>query len=283
MTISENLAYLRYFGFSLTFWKTVNKLVKISEEKSGRRKNRGFFWSIHQKNNWKIESYLKQVCSESYQKLRNGFYVKPILKDPVTANVEKNHTIWTIWWQGEDHAPPIVRACIDSMRMYSNGHPVVVLDQNNFREYVHIPAVVEDRFIHFMDDVSLLNTCTLNRTKFSNIVRCYLLYHYGGVWSDATVMFSDQIDELFFTEKWNTLGQDNPYYIGSGLWSTFFMSACAGNGLMRFCYDAYIEYWTKKQYFVNYLMFDHLIDIAYKTEYEFQSMIENTQCGNKNV
>ena len=61
------------------------------------------------------------------------------------------------------------------------------------------------------------------------------------------------------------------------------MSACAGNGLMRFCYDAHIEYWTKKQYFVNYLMFDHLIDIAYKTEYEFQSMIENTQCGNKNV
>lgn len=33
--------------------------------------------------------------------------------------------IWTMWWQGEENAPVLVKKCIDSMWEKSNGGKVV--------------------------------------------------------------------------------------------------------------------------------------------------------------
>lgn len=93
--------------------------------------------------------------------------------------------------------------------------------------------------------------------------------------------FTKDIDELFFNDEWETLGQDNTWYIGRGRWSTFFMSAKAGNALCKFNYDMHIEYWTNKKYYINYLMTDHMFDIAYKERSKIRDMIDSVHCGNK--
>lgn len=54
--------------------------------------------------------------------------------------------VWTLWWQGEDKAPDIVKACINSMRTNIPYAKVVVLNQFNIQEYIKIPEYIIDKF-----------------------------------------------------------------------------------------------------------------------------------------
>lgn len=47
--------------------------------------------------------------------------------------------IWTLWWQGEENAPDLVKACIASMRAHANGADVRVLDERNCASYLTLP------------------------------------------------------------------------------------------------------------------------------------------------
>jgi hypothetical protein len=280
MNSRENIAYLKYFGPAVTLWKTINHIFV------GYRQGGKIVWMLHDVNNNVIEKYLKRVCPISYKGLQAGDYDGIDDVSPMTSyrceNSEEliNNVIWTMWWQGEENAPPIVKKCIESMRKHSNGHQVVVLSEDNFQQYVKLPKAIIDRFTEHKADKTDLKNITLDQTKISDVVRTYLLYYYGGVWSDATMFFTKDIDELFFNDKWETLGQDNTWYIGRGRWSTFFMSAKAGNAFCKFNYDMHIEYWTNRKYYVNYLMTDHMFDIAYKERSKIRNMVDSVRCGN---
>lgn len=51
--------------------------------------------------------------------------------------------------------------------------------------------------------------------------------------------------------------------------------------MCKFNYDMHIEYWTNKKYYINYLMTDHMFDIAYKERSKIRDMIDSVHCGNK--
>lgn len=272
MKFNENLAYLNYFGVEITFWKTLNRLLINSNGKLASL--------VNDLNNTKIETYIKNVCPKTYQKLQTGLY-DTSKKVSYHSNIKKNNIIWTMWWQGEENAPMVIKECINSMRLHSNGHQVIVLSEKNYKDFVNLPEHILDRFMDGSQDKTHLSKCTLTTTELSNLIRLYVLSRYGGVWADASILFTDTIDDIFFDKNWNTLGQDNEWYIGKGKWSTFFMSAHAGNGFCQFCYDMYIEYWETQKYWINYLMFDHIFDIAYKERPCFQKMVDTVSCGNK--
>lgn len=276
MNTSENIAYLKYFGLDITFWKMLNRLF------CGSTSN--LAWKIHDINNEKIEEYLKKTCPCTYEKLKKGEYDEPkTLEDTyINPNVKPNDVIWTMWWQGEENAPFLVKECINSMRLHGNGHQVVVLSKNNYKEYVRIPKYIEDRFHESENDNSALKKTVLGNTHLSDIIRTQLLYLYGGIWADATMMFSGSLEEnAFFKDIWCTLGQDNEWYIGKGQWSTFFMGCHAGNGFCKFNHDMLVEYWEFQKYYINYLMMDHIFDIAYRERPCFHKMVENVKCGNQ--
>lgn len=271
MLLKENIAYLKYFGVNLTFWKTLNKLL-VRNHKYNKTS-----WKIHDINNEQIERYLKKTCPNTYTKLLRGEYdgCDSIKKGDLSLY---NNVIWTMWWQGEENAPEIVKKCINSMRRHCGKHRVIVLDANNYKKYVNLPEIIDVRVKEKKNDMSLLNNITLDQTKISDIIRMYLLYYYGGVWTDATVFFSKDVDEELFNETWYTLGQDDIWYIGRGRWSSFFMGAKAGLGFIKFIYDMHIEYWSNKKYYVNYLMIDHMFDIASKERTMINNMVQNNPC-----
>lgn len=218
------------------------------------------------------------------RKTKKGEYDEPkTLEDTyINPNVKPNDVIWTMWWQGEENAPFLVKECINSMRLHGNGHQVVVLSKNNYKEYVRIPKYIEDRFHESENDNSALKKTVLGNTHLSDIIRTQLLYLYGGIWADATMMFSGSLEEnAFFKDIWCTLGQDNEWYIGKGQWSTFFMGCHAGNGFCKFNHDMLVEYWEFQKYYINYLMMDHIFDIAYRERPCFHKMVENVKCGNQ--
>ena len=271
MNLKENISYLKYFGVNLTFWKTLNKLIGKNS------KCEKLAWKIHDINNDRIENYLKCVCPETYSKLKNGEY-DDVDKIIVPDETLQNNVIWTMWWQGEENAPEIVKMCVNSMRKHSNGHKVIVLDGDNYKNYVKFPEVIEQRFAEGKADTMDLRKITLDQTKISDIVRTYLIYNYGGIWVDATIFFSADIDDELFKAKWVTLGQDDEWYIGRGRWSTFFMGGVAGLGFSKLNYDMHIEYWKNKNYYVNYLMTDHMFDLACKERDSLEKLVDGNLC-----
>lgn len=81
-------------------------------------------------------------------------------------------TIWMLWLQGEDDAPPLVQASIESWRALNPSWKVVVLDRTTMHEYLDLPVWPDH----------------LKPNHVANIVRLMLLERYGGVWTDATTL-----------------------------------------------------------------------------------------------
>lgn len=278
MTFKENLAYMRYFGVKLTFWKTVNKVVKKTK---GR-----LIEKVSNINRKAIEKYIKDVCADTYNTFIQEQNIHLEYQEKAVSNLEtdstlKNNVIWTMWWQGEENAPELIKKCIASIRKNANGHPVIVLDKSNYQNYIFLPEIILQRYEEGKRDNSKLKNCIVDATKLSDIIRCALLSWYGGVWCDASVFITRPIFESLFTDEWSTLGQDNPRYIGSGKWSCFFMGCQADNVLVKFLYQMHVEYFTKKKYWVNYLLIDYFVDIAYRENSKIMNMIDNVKTGNK--
>lgn len=63
---------------------------------------------------------------------------------------------------------------------------MVVIDQNNYRDYVDIPDYI----------IKKLDKKQMSLTHFSDILRMALLYEYGGVWMDATLFTVEEIPDI---------------------------------------------------------------------------------------
>lgn len=260
MKLSENISYLHYFGLKVTFYKTLHRLNRSNDY-------------LRHKNDRVIEEYLLKCIPNSSYNLKNN---KLEVVRTKNNEVKINDTIWTIWWQGEENAPYIVKECINSMREHSKGHKVIVIDKSNYEKYIDIPNYVLSRYKNGKEDKSLLKNIVLSKPLLSDIIRCGILAAYGGVWADSTIFFAKDIDESIFKREWYTLGQDDKKYVGEGKWSTFFFECKRNNSLVEFIFAALCEYWKKENYYINYLMFDYLIDEACKCNSDIDLMINKT-------
>lgn len=91
--------------------------------------------------------------------------------------------IWQFWWQGVENAPPIVVRCLESVRRHCAGYEIVVLDKNNFRDYVDIPERV----------LGILENGGMCISHLSDYIRIELLAKYGGIWLDALTFLTDSL------------------------------------------------------------------------------------------
>jgi hypothetical protein len=84
--------------------------------------------------------------------------------------------VWTLWLQGWDTAPPLVRACLTSWQRRNPEWTIRALSREDVGRYLDLPSVYPSV------DFSLLSPAA-----FSDMVRLALLSEYGGVWVDSTV------------------------------------------------------------------------------------------------
>ena len=76
-----------------------------------------FFYKLALKKHDFVLSYLEKDLHsviEDYKK-----------RPEISSSVPEPHIIWTLWWQGEEKAPTLVKACIESMRRNSNGAKLI--------------------------------------------------------------------------------------------------------------------------------------------------------------
>ncbi len=219
-----------------------------------------------------IDDYL-QDCGAERIDLRSGIVkyediynrIRP-LADNFPANIMGineplncygGRIVWTCWWQGEADAPDIVKVCWQSQRKnLSEDIKHVIITKDNYSDYITIPDYVLDKF---EDDKNAI-------AHLSDFIRASLLYKYGGVWLDATVLLLEKLPEECWElplYSWRSDKIDNMTLFGSEFkWTTWFLTAQKGSALYQFIMEAFLYYFSVYNRIDYYFTLDFFISIG---------------------
>lgn len=199
----------------------------------------------------KIDGFFQPVIIQYKNKKTE---IKPI------ENEEKN--LFVFWWDGFDSLPPISQACFDRLKgLYGEKFQIITLDKNNYKDYVRLDPIVEERFIKKQISIQ----------TFSDILRVQLLRQNGGYWIDATVFLSPEypffkqlevssVDAFYAKGKEEKTfllykGKENPCI-------SFFLGGRKDSVLFSFVYDCFLYYLGKKKSLPPYFLLDMLFILA---------------------
>ena len=256
LKIVNNIKILWNFGFVCSFCDFFDSIIFREKGALGKY--------FHLRKHEYVKKYLKSKYYTIIEKYKN---VKSEEK-----NIEPNCYIFIFWWQGEKNAPEIVQACINSVKRHAGEHIVKIIDKNNYKEYVNIPNYIMKKF----------NEGKISITHLSDILRFNLLYTYGGIWIDATVYLTKDLDNDIFQHKFYTVhhNQHKTYHVCKGLWSTSFIACGKNNQLVKFVIDMLNEYLKYNKIFICYLLIDCLLALAYENIDTFNNEINDVPINN---
>ena len=210
--------------------------------------------------NWLRENYSSVILEYSQN--------RPAPSDSMSTPV-----IWSIWWQGQENAPEIVKMCFAAMDRYRDGRTLNIITRHNYKEYIDLPGHI----------IRKVQEGTISLTHFSDILRLYLLYHYGGLWLDATMLVTGIIpEEIFRCEYFSIKTGFNPksYAVTMGRWASFLQAAHRNNTLCKFALDFHLEYWKKQTMPIDHILIDYIFALAYEDFPECRQMLNAVPVNN---
>ena len=187
---------------------------------------------------------------------------------------EGKSPIWFFWMQGVDAMPKIPALCLKYLHKNANGHSIVVLDRHNIREYANIPDYI----------FSLLESGSMTRTHFSDILRLALLSEHGGFWVDATMLVVKPLPETIFSEPLFTIKNwPQGLYVSECRWTGFCLASWKGNVLTSNAYQMLIDYWKNTDVQVDYFIIDYIFDILYNKSEDVMEAIDKVPYSNERL
>lgn len=191
------------------------------------------------------------------------------LPDPMGDNDQLNYA-FVFWWQGEENAPEIVKACINSIKKNHRGK-VVVLSERNYLNYSNIPDYV----------VQKMKQGKMSLTHFSDILRYNLLYNWGGAWIDATCLLTKPIPEKCYSADYYSLKSIFSESMGF-CWTDFYMHIKQGHVMAKRMLGFFYTYWAEHNCLLTYLLVDCWVSNLYKHT-EFRQIINNMPEGGHDI
>lgn len=162
--------------------------------------------------------------------------------------------IWVAWWQGLDaKTPPVITACIDSIRRHAGGREVIVVTRDNYAQYADIDPVLVRRREE--------GTLTIN--AFCNALRVKLLYEHGGVWLDSTLYLTADLGPAFAELPFCSIHAEAHGQYPACRWTTYCLAAVKGNPLMKYIYDCFVVTFRRIAAVPEYFLFDAFFRNAY--------------------
>lgn len=181
--------------------------------------------------------------------------------------------IWICWWQGLKHAPNIVQKCIESIEKNAGNHTVVVITEENYKNYVSFPEWIEDK----------RNRGIISRTHFSDLLRLELLAKYGGVWLDSTFFcVKPEIETYFDFPIWSI---KRPEYGHCSVACGYFANYSLGCNLKnRWVFaiirDFVFHYWKVNDFMIDYLFLDYIIVFIQHQNKDVAKLFSNIESNN---
>lgn len=59
--------------------------------------------------------------------------------------IGEDSPVWLCWWQGEETMPDVAKACLNSIKMHADRHPVIVITEANHGTMLTYPTISEPR------------------------------------------------------------------------------------------------------------------------------------------
>ena len=186
---------------------------------------------------------------------------------------EYSDCIWVCWWQGLEWAPELVKVCVDSIKRNAGNHRVIILTDDNYKQYVDIPKWVEEK----------RNKGIISRTHYSDILRLSLLAQHGGMWIDSTFFCTGiELQEYFKVSLWSI---KRPDYFHASIAAGYFANysfACdqEHRWIFKVILDFLLEYWKENDIMTDYLFLDYLIVLVQKYDLQIDEEFKNIKSNN---
>ena len=170
------------------------------------------------------------------------------------ANMQRSNKVWVCWLQGMENAPGLVQTCYRSLQAHLTDRQIILLTENNYRDYVNFPAHIQDK----------IDRGIITKTHFSDLLRLELLLNQGGTWIDATVFCSGgnipgyMLDSDLFVFQTLKPGLDGH----STCLSSWFMTACTNHPILLLTRHLLYEYWEKHNKMKDYFLLHDFFQLA---------------------
>ena len=225
----------------------LHKLARIATEKKNR-------WIVSY-----LKKQLKPVCEQFKNDTDEGCY-------------EPDAPIWACWWSGEETAPALVQKCLESIHKNANGHKVILISEENYKDYIDIPEYI-------LKKVEKKSMCLAH---LSDYIRLALLAKYGGLWLDATIVCSQPLPENIFqmplfTCKGRTA---NVEYCSDYKWTVFCIGGYRGCIMFRGLQAMLELYWKNNRVAIDYLFLDYIIKLLYSENQTCANLVDSIQENN---
>lgn len=240
----------RYYFYTLNF-KVLNKLLKSTK----------FYDNFC---SYKIKS-IQNILERDFGNILIGDI-------QIFDNQEKKKIVWTMWWQGIDNAPSVVKKCIESVeRHIPEQYKLVIIDESNFSEYISFPSYIMEKF----------SSGKISKTHFSDLIRAKLLATYGGFWMDSTLFITRDLNlddyqcwDIYTARERSTETSIN---VANYRWCGFIIG---GNKKFFQKLDKLFDlYWKKHDILIDYFLIDYFLDLMYSKDEEFRKAIDKIPYG----
>ena len=203
------------------------------------------------------EKHRKRRCA-AFGRILTGFMRKHYLAaaDPVpdrpAEHADSAEKIWTIWLQGEDQAPDIVKSCFASIRAHCS-QELVILDDKSVFERITLPEVIVEKY----------RAGKIRAAHFADICRVELLHRYGGYWLDATCFVTAPIPEFIANQDFFVFLAGEKVHGNYSFIQNCFIRAQKGAYLLEAWRAMILDYWIHEEkrvdYFQHQVMFRTLV------------------------
>ena len=181
-------------------------------------------------------------------------------------------TVWSMWLQGVDSAPEIVKKCYESQKRCLPDKKFVILDENNVYDYIELPDFIRKK----------RQEGKIGNAHFSDLVRNALLIKYGGYWIDSTVFMTD--GDIFRDIDRTPLFMISYYYFGFNPeimeLNNWFIHSTTNNNMMCLLQELLFAYWKDHDYAENYFLYqimESIVNDFYPGEFKAMPIISQSQ------
>lgn len=235
----------------------------------------GLFYGLSQATYLLLHNKSSKLCSiilflkkkavlsfiyKNYDDIINKYRVINVKQYPIKSS----DNIWIFWNRGVNMMPDIVRSCFNSVLQNAGGRNVQLLTDDNIELFLKIPFHILEKKKQGLISIQ----------HFSDYVRMAIVYKYGGIWLDATVLLTSPIDIDQNSSFISIKNYDLKYVPNNGKWNIFFIGGGKGNPIFSFIADIISEYWRTHNDIIDYFFTDYCINIAYNEMDWFKHMVD---------
>lgn len=215
-----------------------------------------------------------EIMIKYYEKTFSKFLTDYRIEEKIEEAQDMSKNIWICWWQGKENAPEIVKKCIESIEKNAGNHPVIILTEDNYKEYVEIPVWVEEKY----------KKGIITRTNYSDLLRLSLLAQHGGMWLDSTFFCVDSISEYFELPVWSIKRPDYGHAsVACGYFAGYSLLCDREHRwIFKVIREFFLNYWKNNDTMVDYLMVDYMIVLAQRKFENIKKEFEKIPLNNKN-